>query len=81
MDFDLENVVGARGMLIESVVAKNALTRRYPNMIQELFNIFDLFPRLPLYYHPVFDSYQLHLLIASLLPIQVFNVITIYLNR
>jgi hypothetical protein len=81
VDFDLENVVGARGMLIESVVAKNALTRRNPNMIQELFNIFDFFPRLPLYYHPVFDSYQLHLLIAALFPIQVFNVITIYLNR
>ena len=69
MNFDLENVVRTRWMLIKPIIAKNTLTRRQPNMIQELFDIFNLFPSLTLNYHPIFNCNQLHLRIAALLPV------------
>ena len=68
-------------MLVKPIVAKNALTRRYPNMIQELLNIFNFSPCLSLYHYFIFDSHQLHLLVVPLLAVQVFDIVAVDLNR
>lgn len=49
-------------------------------MIQELLDIFDFPPCLSLYHHLIFDSDQLHLLVVPLLPVEVFDVVTVNLN-
>ena len=68
-------------MLIKPIIAKNALTRRKPYMIQELFHIVNLFPSLTLNYNSIFYCDQLHILVASLLTIQIFHIVAINLDR
>lgn len=72
--------MGTRWVLVKPIVAKYPLSRWYPNMIQELLDIFDFPPCLSLYHHLIFDSDQLHLLVVPLLPVEVFDVVTVNLN-
>ncbi len=81
MDLDLENVMRSWWMFVQAIIAKYTLTRWKSYLIQELFDIIDLFPSLSLYYYPIFHGYQLHILATPIRPIQIFDIVTVDLDR